>query len=84
MGGDVVGGINSEIARLMKISLRNLKLGRGKHTTQTKRVKYSCARKKKVGKSRLQKNVHVYLIFFGQWYAWFIRNHRTCNRLMDH
>ena len=63
MGGDVVGGINSEIARLMKISLRNLKLGRGKHTTQTKRVKYSCARKKKVGRSRLQKNVHVYLIF---------------------
>ena len=59
----MVGGINSEIARLMKILLRNLKLGRGKHTTQTKRVKYSCARKKKVGRSRLQKNVHVYLIF---------------------
>ena len=48
MGGDVVGGINSKIARLMKISLRNLKLGRGKHTTQTKRVKYSCARKQKL------------------------------------
>ena len=63
MGGDVVGGINFEIARLMKISLRNLKIGRGKHTTQTKRVKYSCARKKKVGRSCLQKNVHVYLIF---------------------
>ena len=63
-GGDDVGGINSEIARLMKISLRNLKLGRGKHTTHTKRVKYSRARKKKVGRSRLQKNVHVYLIFF--------------------
>ena len=46
----------------MKISLRNLKLGRGKHTTQTKRVKYSCARKKKVGRSRLKKYVHVYLI----------------------
>ena len=53
--GDVVGGINFETARLMKISVRNLKLGRGKHTTQTKRVKYSCARKKKVGRSRLQK-----------------------------
>ena len=63
MGGDVVGGINSEITCLMKISLRNLKHWRGKHTTQTKRVKYSCARKKKVGRSRLQKNVHVYLIF---------------------
>ena len=63
MGGDVVGGINSEIVRLMKISVRNLKLGRGKHTTQRKRVKYSCARKNKVGRSRLQKNVHVYLIF---------------------
>ena len=63
MGGDVVGGINSEIARLMKISVRNLKLGRWKHTTQTKHVKYSCARKKKVGRSRLQKNVHMYLIF---------------------
>ena len=61
----MVGGINSEIARLMKISVRNLKLGRGKHTTQTKRVKYSCARKKKVGRSRLQKNVHMYLIFVG-------------------
>ena len=80
MGGDVVGGINSKITRLMKISLRNLKLGRGKHTAQTKRVKYSCARKKKVGRSRLQKNVHVYLIFFfGQWYAWFIRKYRTGN-----
>ena len=77
MGGDVVGGINSEIARLMKISMRNLKLGRGKHTTQTKRVKYSCARKKKVGRSRLQKNIHMYLNFFGQWYAWFIRKYRT-------
>ena len=55
MGGDVVGGINSGIMRLMKISLRNLKLGRGKHTTQMKHVKYSCARKKKVGRSRLQK-----------------------------
>ena len=59
MGGDVVGGINSEIARLMKISLRNLKLGRGKHTMQTKHVKYLCARKQKIGRSRLQKNVHV-------------------------
>ena len=59
----MVGGINSKIARLMKISMRNLKLGWGKHTTQTKRVKYSCARKKRVGRSRLQKNVHVYLIF---------------------
>ena len=59
----MVGGINSEIARLMKISVRNLKLGRGKHTTQTKRVKYSCARKKKVGRSVSKKNVHVYLIF---------------------
>ena len=76
-GGDVVGGINSEIARLMKISLRNLKLGRGKQTMQTKRVKYSCARKKKVGKSCLQKNVQ--LIFFSQWYAWFIRKYRTGN-----
>ena len=44
----MVGGINSEIVRLMKISVRNLKLGRGEHTTQAKRVKYSCARKKKV------------------------------------
>ena len=45
-GGDVVGGINSEIARIMKISLRNMKLGQGKHTTQMMRVKYLCARKK--------------------------------------
>ena len=59
MGGDVVGGINSEIACLMKISLRNLKLGRGKHTMQMKHVKYSCARKQKIGRSLLQKNVHV-------------------------
>ena len=59
----MVGGINSEIARQMKILVKNLKLGRGKHTTQTKRVKYSCARKRKVGRSRPQKIVHVYLIF---------------------
>ena len=59
----MVGGINSEIARLMKISVRNLKLGRGKHTMQTKRVKYSCARKKKVDRFCLEKNVHVHLIF---------------------
>ena len=79
MGGDVVGGINSEIARLMKISVQNLKLGRGKHTTQTKRVKYSCARKKKVGRSRLQKKCTRVLDFFGQWYTWFIRKHLTGN-----
>ena len=54
-GEDVVGGINSKLARLMKISVRNLKLGQGKHTAQTKCVKYSCARKKKVGRSRLPK-----------------------------
>ena len=59
----MAGGINSEITRLIKISVRNLKLGRGKHRTQTKRVKYSCARKKKVGRSCLQKTVHVSLIF---------------------
>ncbi len=58
-GGDVVGGINSEIARLMKILLQNLKLGREKHTTQSKRIKYSCARKQKIGSSRLQKPIHV-------------------------
>ena len=52
----MVGGINSEIVRLMKISVRNLKLGRGKHTTQMKRVKYSCASKPRNGSSRLQKN----------------------------
>ena len=80
----MVGGINSEIACLMKILLRNLKLEQGKHTTQMKRIKYSCARKKKVSRSRLQKNVHVYLIFFGQWYAWFIRKYRTGNLLMGH
>ena len=56
-------GINSKIVRLMKVSVRNLKLGWGKHTTQTKRIKYSCARKNKVGRSHLQKNVHMYLIF---------------------
>ena len=59
MGRDVVGGINSEIVHLMKILLQYLKLGRGKHTTQTKRVKYSCTRKQKIDSSRLQKNVHV-------------------------
>jgi hypothetical protein len=59
MGEDVVGGINSEIARLMKILLQNSKLGRGKHTTHTKRVKYSCARKEKIGGSRLQKILHL-------------------------
>ena len=37
-GRDVVGGINSETARLMKISLRNMKHGWGKHTTQTKHI----------------------------------------------
>ena len=58
-GGDDVEGINSEIVRLMKILLRNLKLGRGKHTMQTKHIKYSCARKEKIGRSRLQKIVHV-------------------------
>ena len=44
----MVGGINSEIMRQMKISVRNLKLGQGKHTTHTKHVKYSCARKRKL------------------------------------
>ena len=59
MGGDVAGGINSEIARLMKISLWNLKLRQGKHTTHMKREKYSCARKDKIGGYHLQKNLHV-------------------------
>ena len=78
-GGDVVGGINSEIARLMKISLRNLKLGRAKHTTQTKRVKYSCARKKESWQIPSPKKCTRVLDFFSQWYAWFIRKHRTGN-----
>mgnify|MGYP005830673343 CR=1 FL=1 len=63
MGGDVVGGINSEIARLMKISVRNLKLGRGKHTTQTKHVKYSCARKKKLA-DPVSKKLYTCTCFF--------------------
>ena len=79
MGGDVVGQINSEITRLMKISLRNLKLGQGKHTTQMMRVKYLCARKKDSWQILSPKNVHVYLFFLGQWYAWFIRKYRTGN-----
>ena len=77
MGGDVVGGTNSEIMRLMKISLRNFKLGRGEHTTLMKHVKYSCVRKRENWQIPSPKNVHVY--FFGQWYVWFIRKHRTGN-----
>ena len=62
----VVGGINSEIARLMKILLRNLKLGRGKHTTQMKRVKYSCVRKERIGRSRIQKMYACSCIFLSK------------------
>ena len=65
MGGDVVGGINSEIVRLMKISLRNLKIGQGKHTMQTKRVNYSCARKEKIGLVPSQKKCTRVVDFFG-------------------
>ena len=59
MGGDGVGGVNFEILLLLKISLRNLKLTWAKHTTQSKHIIYSCARKEKIGGSRIQKIVHV-------------------------
>ena len=43
----------------MKISLRNLKLGRGEHTTETKRVKYLCARNRKLAVPVSKKCTHV-------------------------
>ena len=41
----MVGGINSEIARLMKISVQNLKLGWGKHAADEARKILVCEKK---------------------------------------
>ena len=48
MGGYRVGAITSEIVRLLKIWRRNSNLTGG-HATQTKRIKYPCAIKEKIG-----------------------------------
>ena len=59
MGGGVVGGINSEIMRLMKISPRNFKLGRGETHNADEVLKILVCEKTENWQIPSPKNVHV-------------------------